>query len=68
VILRDAPDKFGTPGTMAVAISRRTLLAAGARREPHNLPVQGGEWVTREIVKDVQSGRARFVVNSGDAI
>jgi hypothetical protein len=30
--------------------------------------LQGGEWVTREIVKDVQSGRAKFVVNSGDAV
>jgi len=30
--------------------------------------LQGGEWVTREIVKDVQSGRTKFVVNSGDAV
>ena len=30
--------------------------------------LQGGEWVTREIVKDVQSGRAKFVVNSGDVV
>jgi predicted phosphohydrolase len=30
--------------------------------------LQGGEWVSREIVKDVRSGRAKFVVNSGDAI
>jgi hypothetical protein len=30
--------------------------------------LQGGEWVTREIVKDIQSGRAKFVVNSGDAV
>src|SRR6478609_4048509 len=28
----------------------------------------GGEWVAREIVKDVKSGRARFVVNSGDVV
>jgi hypothetical protein len=30
--------------------------------------LQGGEWVAREIVKDVQSGRAKFVVNSGDVV
>ena len=30
--------------------------------------LQGGEWVTREIVKDVQSGRAKFVINSGDVV
>ncbi len=28
----------------------------------------GGDWVAREIVKDVQAGRARFVVNSGDVV
>jgi hypothetical protein len=30
--------------------------------------LHGGDWVTREIVKDVQSGRTKFVVNSGDAV
>src|SRR6478752_3079844 len=30
--------------------------------------LQGGEWVAREIVKDVQSGRAKFVINSGDVV
>ena len=30
--------------------------------------LQGGEWVAREIVKDVQSGRAKFVVSSGDVV
>ena len=30
--------------------------------------LSGGEWVSREIVKDVRSGRAKFVVNSGDVI
>src|SRR5208283_1894526 len=30
--------------------------------------LQGGEWVAREIVKDVQAGRAKFVVNSGDVV
>ena len=30
--------------------------------------LQGGEWVAREIVKDVKSGRAKFVVSSGDVV
>ena len=30
--------------------------------------LSGGDWVAREIVKDVQAGRARFVVNSGDVV
>ncbi|WP_187639932.1 hypothetical protein [Bosea sp. F3-2] len=28
----------------------------------------GGDWVAREIVKDVKAGRAKFVVNSGDVV
>jgi hypothetical protein len=40
-------------------------LLPGVRRTMFRL--QGGEWVAREIVKDVQSGRAKFVVNSGEA-
>jgi hypothetical protein len=28
--------------------------------------LQGGEWVAREIVKDVSAGRAKFVVKSGN--
>ena len=30
--------------------------------------LQGGDWVAREIVNDVQAGRAKFVVNSGDVV
>jgi hypothetical protein len=30
--------------------------------------LSGGEWVAREIVKEVRSGRARFIVNSGDVV
>jgi hypothetical protein len=41
-------------------------LLPGVRRTMFRL--QGGEWVAREIVKDVQSGRAKFVVNSGDVV
>jgi hypothetical protein len=41
-------------------------LLPGVHREMFQL--QGGEWVAREIVRQVQSGRARFVVNSGDVV
>jgi predicted phosphohydrolase len=41
-------------------------LLPGVHREMFRL--DGGDWVSREIVKDVQSGRARFVVSSGDLV
>lgn len=41
-------------------------LLPGVHRTMFRL--QGGEWVAREIVRDVQSGRARFVINSGDVV
>jgi len=30
--------------------------------------LEGGDWVARQIVGDVQTGRAKFVVNSGDVV
>ena len=41
-------------------------LLPGVHRTMFRL--QGGDWVAREIVKDVQSGRAEFVVSSGDVV
>ena len=41
-------------------------LLPGVHRTMFRL--SGGDWVAREIVKDVRSGRARFVVNSGDVV
>jgi hypothetical protein len=41
-------------------------LLPGVRRTMFRL--QGGEWVAREIVKDVQSGRAKFILNTGDMV
>ena len=41
-------------------------LLPGVHRTMFRL--SGGDWVAREIVKDVQTGRARFVVNSGDVV
>jgi predicted phosphohydrolase len=41
-------------------------LLPGVHREIFNL--EGGDWVAREIVRHVQTGRARFVINSGDVV
>src|SRR6516225_9478896 len=41
-------------------------LLPGVRRTMFRL--QGGEWVAREVVKDVQSGRAEFILNTGDMV
>jgi hypothetical protein len=30
--------------------------------------VQGGDWVAHEMVRDVQDGRARFIVSTGDLV
>jgi hypothetical protein len=30
--------------------------------------LQGGEWVAREVVRDVKSGRASFILNTGDMV
>lgn len=41
-------------------------LLPGVHRTMFRL--QGGEWVAREIVKDVNAGRAKFVINSDDVV
>src|SRR5215470_4444049 len=41
-------------------------LIPGVRRTMFRL--HGGEWVAREIVKDVQSRRAKFILNTGDMV
>jgi len=41
-------------------------LLPGVRRTMFRL--HGGEWVAREVVKDVQGGRARFILNTGDMV
>ena len=43
-----------------------TKLLPGVHRTMFHLG--GGDWVAREIVKDVRSGRAKFVVNAGDVV
>jgi hypothetical protein len=41
-------------------------LLPGVRRTMFRL--HGGEWVAREVVRDVQSGRAKFILNTGDMV
>jgi hypothetical protein len=41
-------------------------LLPGVRRTMFRL--QGGDWVAREVVKDVQSGRAKFLLSTGDLV
>src|SRR5262249_42804948 len=41
-------------------------LLPGVHRTMFRL--SGGDWVSREIVKDVRSGRAKFVINTGDVV
>lgn len=41
-------------------------LLPGVHRTMFRL--QGGDWVAREIVRDVNAGRASFVINSGDVV
>src|SRR5678815_4884401 len=53
-------------GWVTEATVEDTKLLPGVHRTMFRLG--GGDWVTREIVKDVQSGRAKFVVNAGDVV
>jgi len=41
-------------------------LLPGVRRTMFRL--QGGDWVAREVVKDVKSGRAKFILSTGDLV
>lgn len=41
-------------------------LLPGVRRTIFRL--YGGEWVAREVVKDIQSGRAQFILSTGDMV
>jgi Calcineurin-like phosphoesterase len=41
-------------------------LLPGVHRTMFRL--QGGEWVAREVVKDIQGGRAKFILNTGDMV
>jgi predicted phosphohydrolase len=53
-------------GWVAEASVEDVVLLPGVHRTMFRL--EGGDWVAGEIVRDVQTGRARFVVNSGDVV
>jgi len=41
-------------------------LLPGVRRTMFRL--EGGQWVTREVVRDIKAGNARFLLNTGDMV
>jgi Calcineurin-like phosphoesterase len=53
-------------GWVTRAVVEDVKLLPGVHREMFQL--EGGDWVAREIVGHVRSGRAKFVVNSGDVV
>jgi hypothetical protein len=53
-------------GWVTEAAVEDVKLLPGVHRTIFRL--HGGDWVARQIVRDVQAGRAKFVVNSGDVV
>ncbi len=53
-------------GWVTYAAVEDTKLLPGVSTPMFRL--EGGDWVTREIVKDIKSGRAKFIVNTGDMV
>ena len=53
-------------GSVTEASVEDVKLLPAVRRTMFRL--QGGEWVAREIVRDVNTGRDEFVVSSGDVV
>jgi hypothetical protein len=53
-------------GWVTEAAVEDVKLLPGVRRTMFRL--HGGDWVAREIVKDVQSGKAKFIVSTGDLV
>ena len=53
-------------GWVAEASVEDVKLLPGVRRTIFRL--QGGDWVAREVVKAVQTGQAKFIVNTGDIV
>jgi hypothetical protein len=53
-------------GWVTEASVEDTKLLPGVRRTMFRL--HGGDWVAREVVNDVKSGRAKFVLNTGDMV
>jgi hypothetical protein len=53
-------------GWVTEAAVEDVKLLPGVHRTMFRL--QGGEWVAREVVKDIQRGRAQFILNTGDMV
>src|SRR5580658_498238 len=53
-------------GWVTEASVEDTKLLPGVSRTMFQL--EGGEWVAREVVKDVKNGNARFILNTGDLV
>src|ERR1700741_3791238 len=53
-------------GWVTCATVEDVKLLPGVHRDIFQL--EGGDWVSREIVQHVQAGRAKFVINSGDVV
>jgi hypothetical protein len=53
-------------GWVTEAAVEDVKLLPGVRRTMFRL--HGGDWVAREIVNDVQRGRAKFIVSTGDLV
>ena len=53
-------------GWVTEAAVEDTKLLPGVQRTMFQL--KGGDWVASEIAKNVQTGRAKFVVNTGDVV
>src|SRR5215831_17585021 len=53
-------------GWVTRAVVEDVKLLPGVQREMFQLI--GGDWVAREIVRHVNEGRAKFVINSGDVV
>src|SRR6516164_110857 len=55
------------PEKVAAGVVKKDVkLLPGVRRTMFRL--HGGEWVARGIVNDVKSGRAKFILNTGDMV
>src|SRR5262245_23439233 len=53
-------------GWVTEAAVEDVKLLPGVRRTMFRL--HGGDWVAREVVEDVKSGRAKFILNTGDMV
>jgi Calcineurin-like phosphoesterase len=53
-------------GWVTSAAVEDVKLLPGVRRTMFRL--EGGQWVTREVVRDIRSGNAKFLLNTGDMV